>query len=388
LSDLSNLPNPTDLLAKLVAFDTTSAKSNLPLIDFVQDYLSVHGVAATLVPTEDGKKAGLFATIGPADKAGVALSAHTDCVPVTGQSWSSDPFTLTARDGKLYGRGTCDMKGFIACVLASVPGFLAADLAEPVHIALSYDEEVGCVGVRPMLDLFGNTLPMPRAAIIGEPTRMGVVDAHKQIDIYAMTVNGLAGHSSEPDKGVNAIRYAAELIVELQRLSAKVAETHRDDRFSPPYTTAEAGTIEGGTATNIIPKTCRFEWLMRSLPVEGANRIPAELMAYAERELLPKMRAASEETGIEMLQEEHVPGFQAPEGSDAVALALSLTGQNATGAVSFTTEAGLFEQAGCSAVVCGPGDIAQAHAPDEFISVDELDACMAFLAKLTDRLSR
>ncbi|ODA67049.1 Acetylornithine deacetylase [Methyloligella halotolerans] len=385
---MSDITTATELLEKLVAFDTTSAKSNLKLIAFVEDYLRQHGVVSTRVPTEDGTKAGLFATIGPEGHGGVALSAHTDCVPVTGQSWSSDPFTLTARDGKLYGRGSCDMKGFLACVLALVPSFVAAELAEPIHLALSYDEEVGCVGVRPMLDLFGKELPMPRAAIIGEPTKMSVVDAHKQIDIYAVTVNGLAGHSSEPDKGVNAIRYAAELIVELQRLGAEAARTHHDDRFSPAYTTAEAGTIEGGTATNIIPKTCRFEWLMRSLPMEGAARIPDELMAFAERELLPKMHAVSEETGIEMTQEEHVPGFQAPPGSDAVALALSLTGRNSTGAVSFTTEAGLFEKTGCPAVVCGPGDIAQAHAPDEFVSVSELEACMGFLGRLQDRVSR
>ncbi|MFD0988208.1 acetylornithine deacetylase [Methyloligella solikamskensis] len=384
---MSDAPDHKALLGKLVAFDTTSAKSNLPLIGFVEDYLGQHGVASTRVPTEDGKKAGLVATIGPVNKSGIALSAHTDCVPVTGQSWSSDPFTLTARDGRLYGRGTCDMKGFVACVLASVPSFVAADLKEPIHIVLSYDEEIGCVGVRPMIERLGKNLPMPRIAIVGEPTTMEVVDAHKQIDVLTTTVTGLSVHSSEPDKGLNAIRYAAALIMEIERLVEEIAKEHRDDRFDPPRTTAEVGTIEGGTASNIVPASCQFQWLMRSLPEDGADAIPGKLQAYAEKTLLPKMHAVSEETGIETARQVHVPGLQAAANSEAVALALSLTGLNAPHAVSFSTEAGLFEQTGCASVVCGPGSISQAHAPDEFVSVDQLDACMTFLGKLKDRLS-
>jgi acetylornithine deacetylase len=308
-------------------------------------------------------------------------------VPVEGQSWSSDPFTLTERDGKLYGRGSCDMKGFIACVLASVPRFKARTLKEPIHIIVSYDEEVGCTGVRPLIARLGQDLPRPRAVIVGEPTTMAVIDAHKRIDVYRTTVTGKEAHSSLPALGVNAISVASALVGELDRIGDKIAVRQNDPRFDPPFTTVSVGTIEGGTAGNIVPKNCEFQWLVRSLPDAEPDKIPCDLAAFAEKMLLPKMRQVTEEAAIEMELEGSVPAFKAGPRSEAVALALALTGANATQAVSYATEAGLFEQAGFPAVICGPGDIAQAHAADEFVTVAQLDACMAFLDGLAKRLS-
>jgi len=374
-----------DLLAKLVGFDTTSAKSNLDLITFVQDYLDKHGVASTLVPSADDRKASLYATIGDG-KGGIGLSGHSDCVPVTGQTWTSDPFMLTERGGKLYGRGTCDMKGFIACVLASVPLFNAQKLKEPIHIIISYDEEVGCAGVRPLLARLGQDLPRPRAVIVGEPTSMRVIDAHKRIDVYATTVTGKEAHSSLPALGVNAISAAAELIGELDRIAEMIATTQNDPRFEPPCSTVSVGMIEGGTAPNIVPKTCTFRWQVRSLPSVPADEAPRALSAFAETALVPKMRKKAKDAAIETVGQTSVPAFAAAAQSDAVALAMALTGANRTSGVSYATEAGLFEKAGCPAVVCGPGDIAQAHAADEFVSIAQLEACLKFLADLTDRL--
>jgi acetylornithine deacetylase len=375
------------LLKALVAFDTTSDRSNLALIAFVEDTLKGHGIASTLVPSPDGKKADLFATIGPASHGGIGLSGHSDCVPVEGQRWTSDPFTLTMRDGKLYGRGTCDMKGFLACVLASVPLFTARALKEPVHIVISYDEEVGCTGVRPLIARLGHDLPRPRAIIVGEPTGMKVIDAHKRIDSYRTRVTGREAHSSMPELGVNAIAYAAELIQELSRIGADLADEERDPRFEPPFSTISVGTIHGGTAPNIVPKHCAFQWQVRSLPSAAPADVPRDLGTFAKTALLPRMRQATQEAAVDTEMEGSVPAFVAAPASEAVALALQLTGAEETHAVSYTTEAGLFEQAGCPAVICGPGNIAQAHAADEYVSVTQLDACMAFLTGLADKLS-
>jgi acetylornithine deacetylase len=377
---------PAELLELLVRFDTTSARSNLELIDHVQGYLTIYGIESALVPSPDGTKANLFATIG-AGEGGIGLSGHSDCVPVEGQRWSSDPFTLTARDGKLYGRGTCDMKGFIACVLASVPLFKAARLKEPIHVLISYDEEVGCTGVRPLLARLGKDLPRPRIVIVGEPTSMAVIDAHKRIDSYRTTVSGREAHSGVPQLGVNAIAAAAALIVELERIAADLAAKQNDRRFDPPFSTVNVGNIKGGTATNIVPKNCEFRWQVRSLPSAAPDDVPRDLSAFAKSALLPRMQQVSREASVETSAEGSVPAFVAPAASEAVQLALSLTGTDEARAVCYATEAGLFEQVGCPTVVCGPGDIAQAHAADEFVAVEQLDACMAFLAKLAERLS-
>jgi acetylornithine deacetylase len=374
------------LLARLVAFDTTSARSNLPLIDFVREFLAKEGIVSTLTPSADGKKASLFATIGPDGIGGIGLSGHSDCVPVDGQAWSSDPFTLTQRDGKLYARGSCDMKGFLACVLASLPRFKSKPLKEPVHIIVSYDEEVGCTGVRPLIARLGKDLPRPRAIVVGEPTMMAVIDAHKRIDSYRTLVTGREAHSSKPHLGVNAISVAAQLIVELDRFGAELAAAGNDERFDPPSSTLQVGTIDGGTAGNIVPKSCRFQWQVRSLPDADPNIVPKRVATFAET-LLPGMRAVATDAGIETTHDGSVPAFRSDPNSAAVVLAMALTGANATQAVSYGTEAGLFEEAGCPTVICGPGDIEQAHAADEFVTTAQLEACMTFLAKLADGLS-
>ena len=379
---------PVELLTQLVAFDTTSTKSNLKLIDFVRDYLASHGVSATLTPSPDGVKASLFATIGPEGENGVGLSSHSDCVPVEGQAWASDPFTLELRGGKLYGRGSCDMKGFLACVLASVPLFTARTLKEPIHIIVSYDEEVGCTGVRPLIGRMGRDLPLPRVIIVGEPTNMTVIEAHKRIDAYRTIVTGREAHSSLPQLGVNAISVAAELIEEIDRIGAAFAAGEKNERFDPPSSTVQVGTIEGGTAPNIVPKTCQFQWQVRSLPDSDPDFAPERLKAFAEERLLPRMRRVADAASIETQHLGSVPAFLAEPRSEAVALALALTGANSTSAVSYATEAGLFEEVGCPTVICGPGDIEQAHAADEFVTVAQLDACMAFLAKLAAQISR
>jgi acetylornithine deacetylase len=384
---VAHLSEAEDLLATLVAFDTTSAKSNLALIDFVEDYLADHGITATRVVSEDGQKASLCATIGAGD-GGVGLSGHSDCVPVEGQTWTSDPFTLTARDGKLFGRGTCDMKGFIACVLASVPHFKAQPLKEPIHILISYEEEVGCVGVRPMIARFGTDLPKPRVVIVGEPTNMQVIDGHKCINVYSTTVIGKEAHSSLPSLGINAISVAAKLIDEIDRMAAEAAAQENDPHFEPPYSTIGVAMIDGGTAPNIVPKACEILWQMRGLPDSKMQDAPARLTAFAEEALLPEMRKVAPDIKVATETQTSVPAFSAERGSEAVALAQALTGANRASGVSYATEAGLFEQAGCPAVVCGPGDIAQAHAADEFVMIAQLDMCLTFLADLTARLRR
>jgi acetylornithine deacetylase len=307
-------------------------------------------------------------------------------VPVEGQRWTSDPFTLTERHGKLYGRGSCDMKGFLACVLASVPLFKSRALKEPVHILISYDEEVGCTGVRPLIARLGKDHPRPRAIIVGEPTGMAVIDAHKRIDAYRTIVHGREAHSSLPALGVNAISAAAALVGELDRIGAEIAKKENDPRFEPPFSTVSVGTIKGGTAANIVPKLCEFQWQVRSLPQATPAQAPRDLAAFAETALLPKMKQVTQEASIETTAENSVPAFVASKASEAVALALKLTGASETQAVSYTTEAGLFEHAGYPSVICGPGDIAQAHAADEFVSIEQLDACMAFLAGLAKEL--
>ncbi len=382
----ANTQDATDLLAKIIAFDTTSAKSNLDLIAFVQDYLDGHGIASTLVPNGDDKKACLFATIGEGE-GGVGLSGHSDCVPVTGQSWTSDPFTLTERNGKLYGRGTCDMKGFIACVLASVPLFKSAPLAEPIHLLFSYDEEVGCLGVRPMIARLGQDLRRPRVVIVGEPTSMQVIDGHKCIDVFRTTVTGKEAHSSIPAIGVNAISAASKLVDEIDRMAAEVAKTENDPHFDPPHSTVMVAMVDGGTAPNIVPRNCDVLWQLRGLPGTKAKDISARLAAFADRALLPDMRAVAPNATVDTKTETAVPAFSAGPESEAVSLAMTLTGTNRTCGVSYATEAGLFQDAGCPAVVCGPGSIEQAHSADEYVSKAQIESCLEFLAKLTDLMS-
>jgi acetylornithine deacetylase len=375
---------PAELLARLVAFDTTSRHSNLGLIAFIEDYLLQHGVLSRRVASDDGEKASLYATIGPECEGGVALSGHTDVVPVDGQTWTSDPFALRTADGRFYGRGTADMKGFLAAVLAATPDFKRRKLKTPIHYAFSYDEEIGCIGVRPMIAELGKGLAKPRMVIVGEPTSMRVVDAHKGPVRWLVEVKGRAVHSSMAPLGVNAITFAARMVGEIERVENELKRTTVNPRFDPPYPTVQVTTLNGGTASNIIPISCTFGFEVRALPGSNPELIERRLRRFAETECLPEMRAVAPEAEISITRREGVPPFGADPASDVVALALKLTGQNETHTVSFATEAGLFQDAGAPAVICGPGDIAQAHTADEWIAESEIAKCAAFLKRLGD----
>jgi len=373
-----------ELLARLVAFDTESTKSNIPLIRFVEDYLAQHDIASQRVPTADGEKASLFATIGPSDAPGLALSGHTDVVPVAGQTWDSDPFRLTERDGKLYGRGSCDMKGYLACALAMVPQFARRRLKMPIHLAFSYDEEVGCTGVRPMIAELGKRLPLPRLVFVGEPTEMGVVDAHKGPMRWRVQLRGRAAHSSMPHYGVNAIAYAGRLLGELSRMEEDLKAGEQDARFDPPFTTLQVTQIEGGTASNVVPVPCWFGWEIRGLPGFDPMQLDRRLKAFAAEQCLPEMQRLAPEAEITIQATNQVAAYAADAASGIVPLTLKLAGQNKTYAVSYCTEAGLFQGGGAPAIVCGPGNIAQAHTANEFLRLDELEKCLLFLARLAD----
>ena len=376
--------NSITLLSKLVSFDTTSSKSNLELIEFVEHYLAKLNIPSQRVTNAEGNKASLFASIGPEVNGGIGLSGHTDVVPANKADWTSDPFKIREEDGKLYGRGTCDMKGFLACVLAKVPVFLKKHLATPIHLVFSYDEEVGCTGVRPLISKLGGALTMPDLVIVGEPTSMKIVDSHKSINVYTTRVTGLEAHSSSPQTGVNAIMYASELISELGSISREWRKRSGGERFSPPFTSVHVGKIEGGVALNIVPKSCEFLWEFRGIPGIDEDEIGNRIKRFAQEKLLPEMQQISEHTNIEIVRTNQVPSFNSRSNSPAVSLALKLSRQNETSAVSYGTEAGLFENADCPAVICGPGNIDQAHKPDEFIEIAEIDKCLNFLDRLAE----
>jgi acetylornithine deacetylase len=371
------------LLERLVGFDTTSRNSNLALIDFVADYLDGFGVPCALVRNADGSKANLHAVIGPDDKAGIMLSGHSDVVPVDGQDWSSDPFTLTRRDdGRLVGRGSADMKGFIACALQLAPAAAAHRLRFPLHLAFSYDEEVGGLGAPALARLIADAGTPPRAVIVGEPTGMRVVDAHKGVRGFVTTVTGREAHSSQPQRGANAILAAASLLHFLDGMAEELRR--RGDpsgRFDPPCTTLDVGTIEGGTAHNIVPRHCRFHWGYRFLPDQDPDEILRRFEAHAAEHVLPRLRATAPDSRIETRMRAAVPAFR-PAAMDAVELARGLSGRNETEAVSYCTEAGIFEEAGMPTVICGPGHIDQAHRADEYVETAQIDECTAFLRRL------
>ena len=376
------------LLAELVGFDTESSRSNLPLIERVEAYLRDLDVRFTRVPNAAGDKAALFATVGPPVDGGVILSGHTDVVPVKGQSWTGDPFTLREDGGRLYGRGACDMKGFGAVALAMVPTFQRAALRKPVHLLLSYDEEIGCLGPLDTIHRFGVDLPRPAIAIVGEPTSMAVVDAHKSISTYHTTVHGKEAHSANPMLGASAVEGACALVTELYALQAELErEGDPSGRFAPPYSTVHVGTIEGGNARNILARMCRFSWEFRGLPGADPKRAIKHLDAFAARVALPRLTRFTDRAGIETVSDVEVPGLAADPGSAAETLAKTLTRTNGVGTASFVTEAGQFQAAGIPTIVCGPGSIAQAHQPDEYIAMSEIDACLTFLDRLAAELS-
>ena len=380
-SDLS----PRRMIDELVAFDTTSRDSNLDLIHYVRDFLSGHGVDSTVIHDDSGRKANLYATVGPERDGGVVLSGHTDVVPVDGQDWSSDPFQVREADGRLYGRGTADMKCFSAIALALVPEMLARPLSAPLHFALSYDEEVGCLGVHSMIDHLKALPTRPKAAIVGEPTEMTVVNAHKGACALTTRVHGLEAHSSATDKGLNSIFYAAELVGVLAELAEEMKATV-NERFDPPYTTVHVGTIQGGTALNIIPKETSLRWEIRTIPGQDAPALVERFEHFAEYEVLPRMRERYPEARIETRMGANVVPLVPQDGSDAEALVMALAGTNSTYAVSYCTEAGIFQEAGVPTVICGPGNIREAHKPDEFIELSQIATCEGFLRKLIAHL--
>ncbi|MDE1179991.1 acetylornithine deacetylase [Paraburkholderia sp.] len=370
----------------LMKMDTTSRNSNLGLIETVRDYCDANGLVTTLTYDASGKKANLFATVPDANgetDGGVVLSGHTDVVPVDGQQWDTDPFSPVVKDGKLYGRGACDMKGFIGVALGLVPTMRGAALKSPLHFALSYDEEIGCAGAPVMLaDLKKRGIRLD-GCIVGEPSSMRVVVAHKGINAYRCCVNGHAAHSSLTPKGVNAIEYAARLICHIQTLAERFrAKGPFDDAFDVPFTTAQTGTIRGGIAVNTVPANCEFEFEFRNLPGVNAQAIYDEIRHYAQNELVPQMRVTREEADITFETISTAPALDVAEQAAINGLVRALQRDTATRKVAYATEAGLFQTAGIPSIVCGPGNIEQAHKPNEFVELEQLAACERFLQKL------
>lgn len=376
-----------EILAALIGFDTTSRESNLQLIEFVRDYLAGHQVPCELIFNDEGSKANLFATLGPDNRPGVVLSGHTDVVPVDGQAWTVPPFELSEKDGNLYGRGAADMKGFIACVLAAVPGLLAQPLRMPVHIAFSYDEEVGCLGVRSLLAELEQRAIKPALCLIGEPTELKPVLGHKGKLAMRCDVHGAACHSAYAPQGVNAIEYAAELIGELGRIGSRLRAVElQDARFDPPFSTVQTGLIRGGKALNIVPADCSFDFEIRTLPDQNAHDVARQLEQYAHRQVVPKMQAINASSDIRFSELSSYPGLATNARGEAAKLIAECCGSQDFTTVAFGTEGGLFDAIGIPTVVCGPGSMDQGHKPDEFISVEQLDGCDRMLERLTQAL--
>ena len=370
-----------DLIKELIAFDTTSRDSNLVLIDYAQNLLEKAGARCRRSYDATGKKANLFATMGPDGDGGYVLSGHTDVVPVDGQDWSSDPFKPEVRDGKLYGRGACDMKGFVGTALALVPEIAKAKLTRPIHFALSYDEEVGCVGVKGLLDDLKAQNLKPALAIIGEPTLMKIVGAHKGGAKLVTRCCGREAHSSGPEKGANAVMMAGEFVTLLDSVWDEL-RADADARFDPPHSTVQATVIHGGTAVNILAREADVTWEYRYLPDRDPDLIVERVKARAAAEVLPKYQRRAAEAALHTTLHARYPGLTMDEDSPAIRLARELTGANQVEAVAYGTEAGHFQNYGIAAVICGPGSIEQAHRPDEFCALSELEACEAFLRKV------
>jgi acetylornithine deacetylase len=370
-----------DLVKDLIAFDTTSRDSNLALIDYAQGLLEKAGARCRRTFDASGQKANLFATFGPDSDGGFVLSGHTDVVPVDGQDWSSDPFKPEVRDGLLFGRGASDMKGFIGVALALASDIGKARLTRPVHFALSYDEEVGCVGVKGLLDDLKAQNLKPALAIIGEPTLMKIVGAHKGGAKLVTRCCGREAHSSGPEKGANAVMMAGEFVALLDSVWDEL-RADSDSRFDPPHSTVQATVIHGGTAVNILAKEAEVTWEYRCLPDRDPERIIARVKSRAAAEVLPKYRRRAPEAALTTELQAQYPGLTMDEDSPAILLARELTGANQVEAVAYGTEAGHFQSYGIPAVICGPGSIEQAHRPDEFCALSELEACEKFLRKL------
>lgn len=377
-----------ELLSRFIGYPTISEDSNLPLIADLAERLEHVGAKVELFPDETGEKANLFATLGPDADGGIVLSGHSDVVPVAGQNWSSDPFRMEPRDERLYGRGTCDMKGFIACCMAMAPEFAELDLKRPLHFAITYDEETGCFGAQALAKILAAKQTRPSVALVGEPTMMKVIDGHKGCHEYTTYFNGLAGHGSAPAKGVNAVEYAARYVSRLIYLQAQLqARAPKDCRFDPPWSTISVGGLHGGVAHNVIPNVARVEWDFRPVQSSDKSYVQSELQRYCHEDLLPKMRAvfADAEINTEVIGE--VEGLMPAEPNEAREIVMSLTGANSTETVAFGTEAGIFQSLGMSVVVCGPGSIDQAHRADEYVEREQLELCIKMLDGLKATLT-
>jgi acetylornithine deacetylase len=376
------------MIERLISFNTVSRDSNLGLIEWVRDYLTKLGATTRLTHDASGKKANLFATLGDSKNPGLILSGHTDVVPVDGQSWDTDPFAAIVRDGKLFARGSADMKGFIGIALTQAPKFLAAlnanRLDAPLHYALSYDEEVGCLGVRGLIrDLEENGI-RPAGCVVGEPTSMQPIIAHKGTHRFRCAVRGREAHSSYVTHGVNAIEYAARLVVYIRQIADRLAQfEQRDNGFTVPYTTLSTGLIRGGIAANVIPKDCEFQFDMRTLPQASPDALYQEIRAYAEA-LTREMQAIDSQAGIDLVWSAQTVGLAASESDAIVQWAMKLSRNPRVGKVSYGTEAGLFQQMGVPSVICGPGDIAEAHRPNEFVALEQLAQCESFMNRILD----
>lgn len=375
-----------DILEKLIGFPTVSRESNLELIGFVSDTLRQHGIAAHVIHSADGRKANLYATMGPGDRPGIVLSGHTDVVPVDGQDWTVPPFVMTERDGRLYGRGAADMKGFVACAVAAMIEASRMDLQVPLHMALSYDEEVGCVGVRSLVDYLKDLSPKPFLCIVGEPTSMKVATGHKGKIAARATCKGQEGHSALAPRHINAIHLGCDFVNLLRREQDRLAsEGGQDSDYDVPYTTVHVGKMNGGVALNIVPNLCQIDFEIRNVAADDAEEILDRLRTQA-RQIAGKATSAAAQNAIEISLVNAYPGLDTPAESQAVVFVRTLIGADSTTKVAFGTEGGLFHRdVGIPTVVCGPGSMEQGHKPDEFISSEQLRRCDEMLARLLER---
>lgn len=384
---MASLEQTQEILGDFIAHPTVSADSNLGLIADIAERLGDVGARVDLQTSPDGRKANLFATLGPEAPGGLVLSGHSDVVPVEGQEWSSDPFRMVQKAGRLYGRGTCDMKGFLAAAVAKAPEFARIALRKPLHFSVTYDEEIGCLGAQALAAWLREHDIRPRLAIIGEPTMMSVIDGHKGCCEYTTRFHGLAGHGSSPDRGVNAVEYAVRYVARLLELGeALKARAPGGSPFDPPWTTINTGSLTGGFAHNVIPEEAQVEWEFRPVQASDVTFVKSEIEDYVAAVLLPAMREVSPQAQITTRVMGEVAGLAPATKNEARDILLELTGGNRTDVVPFGTEAGIFASLGMSTVVCGPGSIEQAHKPDEFLALDQLQKCLDMLDGLEKRL--
>lgn len=381
------LTRTVELLDELIAFPTVSSDSNLELIEYAAGLLDQLGAKVSIYKDPGGSKANLFATLGPEVDGGIVLSGHSDVVPVADQDWSSDPFKMREADGKLFGRGTADMKGFIAASLAMAPLYAERDLKRPVHFTFTHDEEVGCIGAQALMKELEKLAYRPSICVIGEPTEMQIIEGHKGCCEYTVNFTGLEGHGSLPHLGVNAVEYAVRYVSRLMELREKLKERAPEaSRFDPPFTTLQIGRLSGGVAHNVIPGQATLDWEMRPVQKTDGDFVKQEIAAYVNEVLLPSMRAVSPKADIVTEIVGEVDGLEPVDDNEALRIISELTGANGADLVAFGTEAGLFQGLGISTVVCGPGSIEQAHKPDEFVSLDQLSQALTMLERLGPKL--